>query len=447
MAIVSGIREACLLAPLPKKFSLTSEGGQAVVHHRFEVFMSQSVSKSFLKAGHLPTLFAAFLYFDASFMCWAMLGPLGIQISKALSLDPAHKGLMVATPLLAGAFLRIIVGLAADRFGAKKTGIVAQLIVIAGLAAACVFGVTSFTAIRLVGVALGMAGASFAVALPMASRWYPREHQGKALGIAGAGNSGTVIAALVAPALGLAYGFTNVFGMAAVVMAIVLALFIILAKDAPVQPARQTFAGYLRVLGIADTWWFMLFYSVTFGGFVGLAASLSIYFHSQYGLAPVAAGYATAACVFAGSMFRPVGGFVADKIGGVKALSILYILAAAMLVLVSIGLPALWMALGVFVIAMLSLGMGNGAVFQLVPVRFGREIGVMTGLVGFAGGIGGFYLASSLGFSKQLTGSYQDGFLIFAALALVAFVGIQIVKRGWRSSFVATDAEAAAVRV
>jgi NNP family nitrate/nitrite transporter-like MFS transporter len=441
MAIVYVNREACFTAKLFRNFSLTNAGAQAVDLHRSEVFMSQSVSKSFLKAGHLPTLFSAFLYFDASFMCWAMLGPLGIQIAKALSLDPAHKGLMVATPLLAGAFLRIIVGLAADRFGAKKTGIVAQVIVIAGLAAACIFGVASFTAIRLVGVALGMAGASFAIALPMASRWYPPEHQGKALGIAGAGNSGTVIAALVAPALGLAYGFTNVFGMA------VLVAFIILAKDAPVQPAKQTIAGYLRVLGIADTWWFMLFYSVTFGGFVGLAASLGLYFHSQYGLAPVAAGYATAACVFTGSMFRPIGGYVADKIGGVKALSVLYIVAAAMLVLVSVGLPALWMALGVFVIAMLALGMGNGAVFQLVPVRFGREIGVMTGLVGFAGGIGGFYLASSLGFSKQLTGSYQDGFLIFAALALVAFAGIQIVKRSWRTSFTATDTDGGTVRV
>lgn len=409
--------------------------------------MSQAISKSFLKSGNLPTLFAAFLYFDASFMCWAMLGPLGIQISKALALDPAHKGLMVATPLLAGAFLRIILGLASDRFGAKRTGIIAQLIVIAGLAVACIIGVSSFTAVRLVGVVLGMAGASFAIALPMASRWYPTEHQGKALGIAGAGNSGTVIAALAAPALGLAYGFTNVFGMAAAVMALVLAVFIILAKDSPVQPARQTLAGYLRVLGMADTWWFMLFYAVTFGGFVGLAASLGIYFHSQYGLAPVDAGYATAACVFAGSMFRPIGGGLADKIGGVKALSVLYIIAAAMLVLVAIGLPALWMSLGVFIIAMLALGMGNGAVFQLVPVRFGREIGVMTGLVGFAGGIGGFYLASSLGFSKQLTGSYQDGFLIFAALALVAFAGLQIVKRSWRSSFLPSDSENAGVRV
>jgi NNP family nitrate/nitrite transporter-like MFS transporter len=397
--------------------------------------MSPAKDASFLKSGHLPTLIATFLYFDFSFMCWVLLGPLGIQIAKAMQLDPAHKGLMVATPVLAGAVLRIFNGLLVDHFGARKAGILAQIVVILGLAAAWLFGVPDFDALLLVGVVLGMAGASFAIALPMASRWYPPEHQGKAMGIAGAGNMGTVIAALAAPALGLAFGWVNVFGMAALFMTAVLAVFIVLAKDAPVQPPKQALAGYLKVLAIGDTWWFMLFYSVTFGGFVGLSASLGLYFHSQYGLAPVQAGYATAACVFTGSMFRPIGGWLADRIGGIATLSVLYLVAAAMLVLVSIGLPTLTLALAAFVVAMLALGTGNGAVFQLVPVRFGREIGVMTGLVGCAGGIGGFYLASSLGFSKQWTGSYQDGFLIFAGIALIAFVGINIVKKHWRASF------------
>ncbi|WP_297494422.1 NarK/NasA family nitrate transporter [Acidocella sp.] len=397
--------------------------------------MSHPGAKNFLKAGHLPSLVAAFLYFDFSFMCWVLLGPLGIQISKALHLDPAHKGLMVATPVLAGAFLRIFNGLMVDHFGARAAGIFAQLVVILGLAAAWFFGVPDFDAILLVGVVLGMAGASFAIALPLASRWYPPEHQGKAMGIAGAGNMGTVIAALAAPALGLAFGWVNVFGMAALFMCAVLAVFILLARNAPMAPPKQAFSGYLRVLALGDTWWFMLFYSVTFGGFVGLASSLGIYFHSEYGLAPVQAGYAVAACVFAGSLFRPIGGILADKIGGIAALSVLYIIAAAMLVLVGIGLPSLTMALAAFIVAMLALGTGNGAVFQLVPIRFGREIGVMTGLVGCAGGVGGFYLASSLGYSKQWTGSYQDGFLIFAALSMIAFIGINVVKKHWRASF------------
>ncbi|MDE2239202.1 MAG: NarK/NasA family nitrate transporter [Rhodospirillales bacterium] len=397
--------------------------------------MSQAQSKSFLKSGHFATLLAAFLYFDLSFMCWVLLGPLGIQIAKALNLDPAHKGLMVATPVLAGALLRLFTGTLADHIGGKKAGIFSQIVVILGLATAWLFGVPGFAAILGLGVVLGMAGASFAIALPMAARWYPVEHKGKAMGLAGAGNFGTVLAALFAPGLGLAFGWTNVFGMAAGVMLVVLMLFIALAKDAPEQVTKKNLSSYLQVLGMKDTYWFMLFYGVTFGGFVGLVSSLPIYFHTQYGLTPVQAGYSSAACVFVGSLFRPIGGWLADRVGGINVLAVLYALACAALVAVSFGLPNAASALGVFAIAMFALGTGNGAVFQLVPVRYVKEIGVVTGVVGCAGGLGGFYLASSLGFSKQWTGSYQDGFLIFAVLSLIAFIGINIVRNEWRMSF------------
>src|SRR5262245_46165088 len=231
---------------------------------------------------------------------------------------------------------------------------------------------------------LGMAGAAFAVALPLASRWYPPQHQGTALGIAGAGNSGTVLAALFAPTLASWYGWNNVFGLTIIPLALVLAVYIAVAKDSPECPAPKPLAAYLDVLRDKDAWWFMFFYSVTFGGFVGLAASLTIYFNDQYGLNPVTAGYFTAACVFAGSMVRPVGGFVADRVGGIRSLSLMYVLAASLVFVVSLGMPNRWLALALFMCAMLALGMGNGAVFQLVPQRFRREIGVMTGLVGMA---------------------------------------------------------------
>ncbi|MBE2258591.1 MAG: MFS transporter, partial [Rhodobacteraceae bacterium] len=162
---------------------------------------------------------------------------------------------------------------------------------------------------------------------------------------------------------------------------------------------------------------------------------LTIYFNIQYGLDAKTAGFFTAACVFAGSLVRPIGGNVADRIGGIKSLSVMYVFAAIFLGIVSVGLPEAWMALLAFVGAMLALGMGNGAVFQLVPQRFRREIGVMTGLVGMAGGVGGFYLASSLGYAKQLTGSYQAGFMIFAALALLALAGLSAVKNRWRTTW------------
>ena len=390
---------------------------------------------SFWKAGHTPTLLAAFFYFDLSFMVWVILGPLGVQISKDLGLTAAQKGLVVATPLLAGALLRIVMGVLVDHLKPKKAGAIGQVVVMLGMLWAWLGKLQSYESLLFLGLILGVAGAAFAVALPLASRWYPPEHQGTALGIAGAGNSGTAFAALFAPSLGLAFGWQNVFGMCLIPLGIAFVVYMSFAKDAPMSPPPKSLPEYLHVLKDKDAWWFMFFYSVTFGGFSGLASSLTIYFNSQYGLSPITAGYFTAACVFAGSLVRPMGGRVADRIGGIRTLSVMYALAALFLYIASVGLASPVAAVIVFVLAMLALGTGNGAVFQLVPQRFRKEIGVMTGLVGMAGGIGGFYLASSLGYSKQLTGSYQIGLTIFASLAVVALFGLSLVKARWRTTW------------
>ncbi len=402
------------------------------------------MSKGFLKAGHLPSLASAFLYFDASFMVWVLLGPLGVQIATDLHLDAAQKGLMVAVPVLMGALLRIVLGLFVDHAGPRRAGIVAQLLVIAGLVAAWALGIHSYTEILLVGIVLGVAGASFAVALPLASQWYPREYQGIALGIAGAGNSGTVFAALAAPGLAVLFGWQNVLGIAAIPLALVFAFFVLNARNSPTAPPPKRLPDYFNVLRFGDCWWLMFFYSVTFGGFVGLSSSLTIYFNDQYGLSPVNAGYFTAACVFAGSLMRPIGGAIADRIGGIRALRAVYAIAAACFAMVSLNLPHAGTAFAVFIVGMLALGAGNGSVFQLVPLRFAREIGIMTGIVGFAGGIGGFALASSLGFAKHLTGSYQAGFLFFALLAALALVGLFSIGRRWRTTWRIAEADGTA---
>ena len=393
------------------------------------------MTRGFLKAGHLPTLIAAFLYFDASFMVWVVLGPLGVAIAHDLHLSPAQKGFMVAVPVLAGAALRVVVGLLVDRFRARRVAIGAQIVVIAGLVAAWGIGIDGLGGVFALGVVLGLAGASFAAALPLASSWYPAEHQGTALGIAGAGNSGTVLAALFAPVLAAALGWRNVIGLAALPLAVVLVLFVLLAKDSPATPAPKPLAAYARLLRQRDAWWFMFFYAVTFGGFVGLASSLTIYFNDQYGVSPVVAGYCTAGVVFAGSLVRPLGGAVADRVGGVRALMALYAVAACAFAAISSGLSSILLAVPVFVVGMLALGMGNGSVFQLVPQRFHHEIGVMTGLVGMAGGVGGFYLASSLGTARQFSGSYGAGFLLFALLAATALAAIAGVRHRWRATW------------
>src|SRR6267154_5843775 len=203
------------------------------------------IDKSFFRAGDMPTLLASFFYFDMSFMVWVVLGPLGVQISDDLHLDAAQKGLMVAVPLLSGALLRVINGILVDRIGPKSTGLIGQVIVVIGLIAAWYFGVHSFGQIIALGIVLGVAGSSFAVALPLASRWYPPQYQGIALGIAGAGNSGTVFAALFAPVLAAAFGWINVLGLAAVPLAVALIVYIICAKDAPKPPPPKGLMEYL----------------------------------------------------------------------------------------------------------------------------------------------------------------------------------------------------------
>ena len=378
-------------------------------------------------------------------MVWVILGPLAVQIAADLHLTPAQKGIMVATPLLAGALLRPIMGVLVDHLKPRMAGLIGQIIVLVALAAAWFGGVSTYREVLLLGAALGVAGASFAVALPLVSRWYPPQHQGTAMGIAGAGNSGTVFAALFSPPLAVSYGWNSVFGLAVIPLAVAFVIYALYAKDSPECPPAKSLHHYLFVLQDRDAWWFMFFYSVTFGGFVGLAQSLTIYFNDQYGLDAVIAGYFTAACVFAGSLVRPVGGMVADRIGGIRALLFMYTAAASMIFIVSFGLRDKFMALSILVGGMLALGMGNGAVFQLVPQRFRKEIGVMTGLVGMAGGIGGFYLASSLGYSRQLTGSSQLGLLIFAGLALLALFGLSGVKSRWRTTWGSAAVTAARV--
>ncbi|SEA93422.1 MFS transporter, NNP family, nitrate/nitrite transporter [Paraburkholderia sartisoli] len=393
------------------------------------------MDRSFWRNGHTPTLFSAFLYFDLSFMVWYLLGPLQIQIAHTLSLTTQQRGLMVATPILAGAILRVFMGMLADRIGAKRAGLIGQVLVIASLLVAWRTGVHSMGQVLLFGAALGVAGASFAVALPLASRWYPPHQQGTAMGIAGAGNSGTVLAALFAPVLAVAFGWQNVFGIACIPLVAVLVFYTLKAKDAPGVVAHKHLRDYARMLASRDAWWFMFFYSLTFGGFSGFASALPGYFHDQFGFDPKLAGWATAACVFAGSVMRPFGGLMADRIGGTRSLLNVFAAVAVLIGLAGFGAGGPLVTLPLFIAAMLCLGAGNGAVFQLVPQRFAKDIGVMTGLIGMAGGVGGFALAASLGSIKQATGDYSMGLWLFAALAALGWAGMSNVKRRWRSAW------------
>ncbi|MEK7286552.1 MAG: MFS transporter [Nitrospirota bacterium] len=375
-----------------------------------------------IKSGHPPTLLSAFLYFDVSFMIWVLIGALGIFISGDLGLTPAQKGTLVAIPLLGGAFFRVVVGVLVDRFGPKKIGILTLTLSILPLILGWLWA-DHFISLLVVGLLLGVAGSSFAVALPLASRCYPPEHQGVAMGIAGSGNSGSMIAILIAPFLAKWLGWHAVFGLALIPLLIVLSIFVLLARELGVLPPPMPLSDYITLLKKRDLWWFNLYYGVTFGSYVGLASFLGIFLHDQYGLSPVSAGGIVALSVFAGSAVRPMGGYWADRIGGVKLLMALYLIVTIVFGVIA-TLPPVWLAVALFFIGMSLLGMGNGAVFQWIPQKFPQDIGLVTGLVGAAGGVGGFFLPTLLGSIKGLTGSYGVGFLICASITLFCFVSL-----------------------
>src|SRR5436190_8329833 len=227
----------------------------------------------FRRAGHPRTLVAAFLYFDVSFMVWVMLGPLGSFIGEAYDLSATQKGLLTAVPLLGGSLFRPLLGWSTERFGGRRTGLVGLSITLVPLLLAWLIA-DGFGPLLGIGLLLGVAGASFAAALPLASAWYPPEYQGLAMGIAGAGNSGSLLATLFAPRLAQMIGWHNVFGLAMLPVAIVWVAFFLLARDAPGQRKLKRLVDYSAVLRVPDTAWFCFLYSLTFGGFVGLSSYL-----------------------------------------------------------------------------------------------------------------------------------------------------------------------------
>jgi len=408
--------------------------------------------------GHFPTLFMAFLYFDMSFMVWTMLGPLSTEITEALAahgeiITPSQKATLLSLPILSGAILRIVLGFGVDKFGAKLTALVAQAIVIASLLLAYFQGESiTYNQLLLVALGLGFAGASFAVALPQAGQWYPPNLQGVVLGIAGAGNIGVVLDFLFAPKIAEKWGWEAVFGVGAVMAIIVWVAYLFLAKDAPpsvYKPRPKKLSDYLKLLKDKDTWWFSLFYAISFGGFVGFAGYMKVYLMDTYqadmaafGMnvlnepnVKVIAGYFGALTIFAGAVLRPVGGAIADKIGGVKSLYFFYGVVAVLAAILALVKLPFFAAITVLFLIMANLGMANGAVFQLVPQRFGKDMGIMTGIVGCAGGLGGTALIKTLGWSKEAFNGYTAGFLIFAAVVLVAIVGLSMVKTRWRTTW------------
>ncbi len=400
-------------------------------------------AKGFWKSGHPPTLLMALLYFDMSFMVWMINAAMAPFISQEFHLSPAQKGLMLSIPVFAGAFLRIPLGLVAEIVGRKTAALIGLGITVLAMVYGFYF-VHTYTEVLIMGGILGIAGASFAVALPLGAGWFPPQHQGLAMGIAGAGNSGTIFAGLFAPPLAKAYGWNAVYGYFAIPIVIVMALMWFFAKEPPDKMERKSIGSYLKVLVDKDIWVFNLLYWVTFGGYVGFSSFIPTLMADSYGISKVTAGQFMILVGFTASAVRVLGGWFSDRYGGIRSLTGVY-------VIILIGaagaffLPPLPLFVFFLVLMAAGIGVGNGSVFQLLPLRFPHAKAITSGVVGEFGALGGAFIPIAMGLSMEVKGDYSLGFLLYGLTSIIALGILLFVQRRWTTSWVGKGGKALVV--
>jgi MFS transporter, NNP family, nitrate/nitrite transporter len=388
----------------------------------------------FAKAGHLGTLLTALLYFDVCFAVWVLNAAMAPFISAELHLSAAEKGLMMSVPVVAGALMRFPLGLLSQYIGRKRAAQVEMSAIVVGLVVGWLL-TDSYAGVLAMGVLLGVAGASFGVALSLGSGWYPPEHKGLAMGIAGAGNSGAVIAVLFAPPLAEALGWRAVYGLAVIPIVVAMVMLQVFAKEPPDREHKPV-AHYLKVLVDRDAWVFNLVYMVTFGGYIGLTSFLPTLFHDQYGIPKTEVGAYAAGAIVAASVLRVVGGWLADRIGGIRLLTglLVVIVAAAAAAATMPSDPLVMVA--VLVVAFAAMGAGNGAVFQLVPIRFTSMTAVAGSLVGEIGALAGGFVPLAMGYGKTVSGGFGPGFVVVAVLAMLGMTALMLVARVWTATWI-----------
>jgi NNP family nitrate/nitrite transporter-like MFS transporter len=369
-----------------------------------------------------PPIVLGTVSFAVCFCAWGLISAAAPSFRARFGLSATATALLVAVPVLLGSLARLPVGLLADRFGGRR--VFGALMLGVALPAFAVPLATSYGELLGIAFFLGLAGASFPVGVGYVSRWCPPASQGTALGIYGMGNIGQSLAVFLGPLLAHDLGWPWVYrGMAALLVGWGL-LFLLLARDAPrTGPARGLgeMVALLRREKLA--WVLALFYALTFGGFVAFGIYLPTLLRDQFGFSPAAAGLRAAGFVALATLVRPLGGWLADRVGGGRVLS------AVFAGLVPFALLLTWPELVPFSVGALGcaslLGLGNGAVFKLVPEYFPRDTGLVTGLVGAMGGLGGFFPPLLVGLSRDQLGTVAPAFVLLAASAL----GLYVVNR------------------
>lgn len=354
-------------------------------------------------------------------LCFAVFGSVSAMmpvLRKAFGLTPVQVSIALAVPVLLGSLGRIPLGMLTDRYGGRL--VFSAVMAFSVLAAGLMGFVGSYTQLLIFGFLTGAALASFSVGVGFVSGWYPPERQGFALGVYGAGNVGQSLAAFGAPFLFAIAGLRGTFWIFGVLLLLWLILFWSAAENAPRAMPPKTLRQLLQPLSVPMSWVLSIFYFLTFGGFVAMSIYLPVFLTDLFQLTPQDAGMRTAGFVLLATAMRPVGGWLADRVGGLTILLWIFpaVAGASLLLTVDRMVP--------FTIGALSMaaciGLGNGAVFKLVPQYFPQSVGSVTGLVGAAGGMGGFFPPLVVGVVRQQTGSFAIGFVLLGAFALGCFL-------------------------
>ena len=348
------------------------------------------------------------------FAAWGLISAFAPTFRTQFNLSAQSTAFLVAVPVLLGSLARLPMGLLTDRFGGRV--MFTALFAFVAVAAAIVPSAASYQQLLVFGFLLGMAGSCFAIGIGFSSRWFPPEKQGTALGIYGLGNMGHSAAVFLGPLIAAQVGRDNVFYTVAALSAVWAVVFFAVARNAPVTVRPASFGAMVRVLTSERMSWVLAaFYFLTFGGFVAFSVYLPTLLRDEFGLTAADAGFRTAGFVVVATLLRPVGGALSDQIGGARVLS------GVLGGIVPFALLLMWPSMLPFTVGALGcaalLGLGNGAVFKLVPELFPTSVATVTGLVGAIGGLGGFFPPLLLGFFRDRTGAVWPGFGLLALTA------------------------------
>jgi len=397
--------------------------------------------RSFARAGHLPTLAASFFYLTFTFVVWVLNGAMAPFISESFGLTPAQKGLMLSVPIIAGALMRFPLGVLAQYIGRKR----ATLVEMALIAVAMLYGwlnVESYGDLLAMGVLLGVSGASFGVAMSLGSGSFPARYKGLAMGLVGFGNVGTAISVLAAPPLAQAFGWHAVYGMTAAAVAVPALVMIVFAQEPPDADRHASVRQQLACLFDRDGWAFSLIYVITFGGFIGLSSFLPTYYVDQFGVSKVQAGQLAMLAAFMGAFLRIFGGAISDRWGGINTLTLMLGIVIVCLPLAVAASASLTATTLLLMLCFAALGAGNGAVFQLVPLRWPTTTVVASAMIGELGALGGGLVPNAMGLSRQYLGSFRWGFLFVALLGLAVLLVLRRMQVRWTGTWAAKGGRA-----